>query len=91
MTANHVDARDWCAARSPYRAGVESGITFTGCSCVLSLREPRVVAMMGPEDVVRIPSLRSKRKSKPKVKARSLYPSKVAAVIERFEHRQQVM
>ena len=33
------------------RVGEERGITFTGCSCVMGLREPRVVAAMGPEDV----------------------------------------
>lgn len=33
------------------RVGMEKGITFTGCSCVMSLKEPRLVAAMGPEDV----------------------------------------
>jgi protein N-terminal amidase len=33
------------------RVGEERGITFTGCSCVMGLREPTVVAAMGPTDV----------------------------------------
>ena len=30
---------------------MENGITFVGCSCVMSLREPRLLAALGPEDV----------------------------------------
>ena len=33
------------------RVGMENGITFTGCSCVMSLREPRLIAALGPKDV----------------------------------------
>jgi hypothetical protein len=29
------------------RVGEERGITFTGCSCVMSLREPRLVEAFG--------------------------------------------
>ena len=44
-----------CGARRrkgvPFGTGVENGITFTGCSCVMSLREPRLVSALGPKDV----------------------------------------
>ena len=35
----------------PFGTGMENGITFTGCSCVMSLREPRLVSALGPKDV----------------------------------------
>lgn len=36
---------------APCATGMENGITFTGCSCVMSLKEPRVLAALGPKDV----------------------------------------
>ena len=33
------------------RIGEENGIMFTGCSCVLELRKPRLVGSLGPGDV----------------------------------------